>query len=128
MPATGLFYWSDHWINTKMMNPDWKGVENLLKGPEASNYAPVWRPDGRMIPLASNCDGPAQDSLMNADGGGPGRASRADMADLIPSCSPDSDWMAFTCRRERHVYHALDGDNVTRLTTTGTEHPTWSRK
>jgi dipeptidyl aminopeptidase/acylaminoacyl peptidase len=116
--------------NIFTMNPDGSGVTKLSSDPKADDYAPVWSPDGKMIAFTSNRDGLPQIYVMNADGSGLLRVSHGDAADLTPSWSPDGQWIAFTSVRNgaTDIYIMdLKGDNVTRLTTTGGDHPMWTR-
>jgi dipeptidyl aminopeptidase/acylaminoacyl peptidase len=102
---------------------------NLTNNP-ADDSTPVWSPDGKMIAFTSTRDGRPQIYVMNADGSGLRRVANTQSADFSPVWSPDGNWLAFTSSRDNStdIYIMdLHGGNVKRLTTTGADHPMWSR-
>ncbi|HEX7593753.1 MAG TPA: hypothetical protein VF429_06240 [Anaerolineae bacterium] len=108
---------------------DGGGLKNLTNNP-ADDSTPVWSPDGKLIAFTSTRDGRPQIYVANADGSGLRRVSQSQTADFSPAWSPDGNWLAFASTRggSTDIYLMdLRGGNVKRLTTTGADHPMWSR-
>lgn len=109
---------------------DGQGARNLTNLPTANNIAPVFSPDGKTIAFASDRDGGKwRIYLMNADGTNV-RAITPGPMDLTPTWSPDGNWIAFASTRGGQFDIWMvdrNGGHLTRLTTVGGTHPTWTR-
>lgn len=103
-------------------------VQNLTNNP-ADDGAPAWSPDGKQLAFTSTRDGHSQIYLVNVDGTGLKRLSNSPFNDISPTWSPDGKWIAFASTRngQTDIYMMdTNGGNVTPLTKTGGDHPTWS--
>lgn len=103
-------------------------VQNLTNNP-ADDNSPAWSPDGKQLAFASTRDGRLQIYLVNIDGTGLRRISNSPFNDFSPTWSPDGKWLAFASTRngQTDIYMMdTNGGNVTPLTKTGGDHPTWS--
>lgn len=106
-----------------------QGARNLTNNP-ADDIAPVFSPDGKSIAFASNRDGGQwRIYVINADGTNLRRLTSGPM-DLTPTWSPDGNWIAFASTRggQFDIWMVdIHGGNLTQITKTGGDHPTWTR-
>ena len=96
----------------------------------ADDAAPAWSPDGTRLAFTSTRDGYPQIYVVNRDGSELHRVSRGGAAAFSPTWSPDGQWIAFASQRNGAVNLFLmdqDGANVTALTDSGGDRPSWSR-
>ena len=91
-----------------VMNADGSGQRNLTRSPRYEG-GPAWSPDGRKIAFASGsrscragegCAGNTDVYVMNADGSGQRRLTRAPRDDFVPAWSPDGRKIAFVSKRD----------------------------
>jgi dipeptidyl aminopeptidase/acylaminoacyl peptidase len=69
------------------MNADGSGRTNLTNS-GASDFGPVWSPDGTRIAFNSDMDGNQEIYVMNADGSGPIRLTNNPASDTFPDWQP----------------------------------------
>jgi Tol biopolymer transport system component len=108
---------------------DGQGARNLTNNP-ADDIAPVFSPNGAMIAFTSNRDGGQWHIyVMNADGSNVRRLTDGKM-DVTPTFSPDGNWIAFASTRggQFDIWMVdIHGGNLTQITKTGGDHPSWTR-
>jgi Tol biopolymer transport system component len=123
-------------------NVDGTGVRRLARGVRVTSDdyigplpVPAWSPDGRSIAFISNRSGRSEIYVMNADGSGQRRLTRAAATEFGPVWSPDGSMIAF--RRQRgddwHYHDDIfvinaDGTGLRRLTHNAVDDsdPIWS--
>ncbi|HEX7049665.1 MAG TPA: LpqB family beta-propeller domain-containing protein [Longimicrobiales bacterium] len=101
-----------------VMNVDGSGLENLTNDP-ATDYYPVWSPDGTKIAFVSDRDGNVEIYVMNADGSGQTNLTKHTGGDGFPVWSPDGSRIAFVSQRDgnKEIYVMnVDGSGQTNLT------------
>jgi TolB protein len=129
-----------------VMRADGKRLRQLTRngvrpdGTTIADVLPAWSPDGRRIAFTSNRGGQLDVYLVNADGSGLMRLTRARRAiDVAPAWSPDGTRIAFASDRagvnNLEIYvMKVDRSGLTRPTFTGGDHdvlgddnlPDWS--
>ena len=121
------------------MNVDGTEQTRLTLSP-ASDYEPVWSPDGTRILFRTLRDGNDEVYVMNADGSAQTNVTQNSAMDLHPNWSPDGTKMVFVSTRNDPYYAScdywcyeiytmnLDGTGVTRLTYNSDidYYPAWS--
>lgn len=82
-----------------VMNADGSNRRNLTNTP-ASEWVPVWSPDGQTIAFTSDRDGDSEIYLMNRDGSNVRKLTDNDGYDGSPRWSPDGTRIAFDTDRD----------------------------
>jgi Tol biopolymer transport system component len=98
-----------------VMNADGSGQRNLTRHP-ASDWSPVWSPDGRRIAFVSSRGGAHGIYVMSADGSHVRTLVRNVGKEPFPAWSPDGRKIAFTGRTENIYVINTDGGGLQRLT------------
>ena len=90
-----------------VMNADGSEQRNLTDN-MASEWQPVWSPDGSRIAFIRGANGKSDIYVMNADGSGQVRLTSASAGDVTPTWSPDGSKIAFV--------RAAEGDDALCIT------------
>lgn len=94
-PATNCYY------DIFTMNADGTGIKQLTDTPQpASEWVPVWSPDGGKIAFASDRDGDSEVYVMNRDGSNLKQLTDNSGYDGNPSWSPDGKTIVFDTDRD----------------------------
>jgi TolB protein len=106
-----------------VMNADGNDRKNLTNTP-ASEWVPVWSPDGQTIAFSSDRDGDSEIYLMNRDGSNVRQLTDNDGYDGTPRWSPDGTRIAFDTDRDGgdwdiYIMNA-DGSNPLPVTSNST--------
>jgi len=112
------------------MNADGSAQTNLTSN-TASDFDPVWPPDGQRIAFTSDRDGNLEVYVMNTDGSGPTNLTINAASDFFPAWSPDGEKIAFTSNRDGNIdvfVMNADGSGPTNLTSNAASDflPAWS--
>lgn len=78
---------------------DGRVVRRLTSDRRASDYFPVWSPDGRRVVFVSNRDGDDELFVMSANGSGLRQLTRNRAVDTTPAWSPDGRSLVFASNR-----------------------------
>ena len=112
-----------------VMNVDGTNPIRLTNN-DASDYQPIWSPDGKMILFTSERDGNEEVYMMNVDGSDPVNLTDNPSSDTVGSWSPDGKHIVFNSDRDtdwRIYIMDVDGSNVEVIpTSTYVTSPTWS--
>jgi Tol biopolymer transport system component len=115
-----------------VMNANGSAQRNLTRSPRYEDSA-AWSPDGRRIAFVSGsrscragegCRGNTEVYVMNANGSGQRRLTRAPREDLVPAWSPDGRRIAFVSKRDGNAEIYVmntDGSGQRNLTRSPTE-------
>ncbi|MGB7924484.1 MAG: hypothetical protein WCF57_14680 [Pyrinomonadaceae bacterium] len=92
-----------------VMNADGSGKTNLTDNPDASDFAPVWSPDGTKIAFSRGYDDPGI-YVMDADGSDQVNLTETNY-DGYPSWSPDGTKIAFSrFANNTDMIYVMDAD------------------
>jgi TolB protein len=105
---------------TSTVSPEWWDTGF----PRDGNDSPRWTPDGRKIVYVSWENGKSEIFIMNADGSGQTRLTKAKYRDEYPEVTPDGNYILFTSKRSNMmnsgiVIMSLDGSNQRVISKTG---------
>ena len=105
---------------TSTVSPEWWDTGF----PRDGNSNPKWTPDGKKIVYVSWENGKSEIFIMNADGSGQTRLTKAEYRDEYPEVTPDGNYILFASRRSDMMNGGicvmkLDGSNQKVISKTG---------
>lgn len=124
-PATSCYY------DIYIMNSDGTNLKNLTNTP-ASEWVPMWSPDGQKIAFSSDRDGDSEIYIINKDGTNLIQLTQNKAYDGRPSWSPDGTKIVFETDRDGGDWDIdimdADGSNPKPVTINATTDfsPAWS--
>jgi len=115
-----------------VMDSNGENRKNLTKTPSASEWVPMWSPDGQKIVFSSDRDGDSEIFVMNKDGSNLTQLTNNKGHDGTPRWSPDGEKIVFETDRDGGDWDLYimdaDGKNPRAVTsnTTSDFSPSWS--